>query len=85
MMTTRFFPRACALAVFAALLSTSANAYSDRVQNNCKSDYLSYCSAHPVGSTGMRRCMEANGKSLSPRCLSALADAGEIPRSKVKK
>jgi hypothetical protein len=66
-------------------LSTAASAYSDRVQNNCKGDYLNFCSAHPVGSTGMRRCMEANGKSLSPKCLSALVDSGEIPRKFVKK
>jgi hypothetical protein len=84
-MTTRFFPRICAIVGFAALLSTSAAAYSDRVQNSCKNDYLSFCSAHPVGSTGMRRCMEANGKSLSPKCVSALADAGDIPRKYVKK
>jgi hypothetical protein len=60
--------------------STSAMAYDDKVQKYCKDDYLSFCSAHPVGSTGMRRCMEANGKQLSTKCVNALADAGEIPK-----
>ena len=71
-------------AVLATLLltgfSTAASAYEDRVQSSCKEDYLNFCSEHPVGSTGMRRCMEANGKGLSKRCVNALVDAGEIPR-----
>lgn len=69
-----------ALSLGTALASTAAVAYSDRTQSACKNDYLEYCSAHPVGSTGMRRCMEANGKNLSGRCINALVDAGEIPR-----
>jgi len=60
--------------------SLPAFAASERVQEACKGDYLSFCSEHPVGSTGMRRCMEANGKSLSKRCVNALVDTGEIPR-----
>ena len=70
---------AIALTALCAFAS-SASAYTDRVQESCKDDYLTYCSAHPVGSTGMRRCMEANGKQLSTRCINALVDAGEIPR-----
>lgn len=74
-------PRAAlALAIGLALFATSAEAYSDRVNNACKGDYYSFCSAHPVGSTGLRRCMEANGRAISTRCVNALADAGEIPR-----
>lgn len=67
-------------ALMVAALATSASAYSDRTQNACKDDYLSFCSEHAVGSTGMRRCMEANGKQLSKRCINALVDSGEIPR-----
>jgi hypothetical protein len=72
-------------AAIAALLASAtfvsnAQAYSSRVQNSCKNDYLSFCAAHPVGSTGARRCMESNGKSLSGTCINALVDAGEIPR-----
>ena len=71
---------AIALGLLTVAGTTGAMAYSDRTQNACKNDYLEYCSAHPVGSTGMRRCMEANGKNLSGRCINALVDAGEIPR-----
>jgi hypothetical protein len=73
---------ALALAFICAVtaLSGAAMAYSDKVQDYCKGDYLNFCSVHPVGSTGMRRCMEANGKSLSSKCVNALVDAGEIPR-----
>lgn len=63
-----------------AAAATAAFAYSDKVQAACQDDYLSFCAAHPVGSSSMRRCMEANGKALSRRCLNALVDAGEIPR-----
>lgn len=69
-----------AAALALAGLATSASAYSDKVQRECTDDYLLFCSEHPVGSTAMRRCMEANGKQLSRRCVNALVDAGEIPR-----
>jgi hypothetical protein len=79
--------RVSAIAALAVLGSaaTPASAYSDRVQNSCKGDYLTFCSAHAIGSTGMRQCMESNGKNLSPRCVSALVDAGQIPRKYVRK
>jgi hypothetical protein len=73
------------LAVIGSAMTTPASAYTDRVQNNCKGDYLTFCSAHAIGSTGMRQCMEANGKNLSPKCVSALVDAGQIPKKYVKK
>lgn len=63
-----------------AITATGAAAYEEKVQKYCKDDYMSFCSAHPIGSTGMRRCMEANGKQLSRKCVNALADAGEIPK-----
>ena len=63
-----------------AFSSQSSFAYSDRVNASCQNDYYSFCSQHPVGSTTLRRCMEANGRSLSQRCVNALVDAGEIPR-----
>ena len=79
---TNLKPTAATIAALLAstMLVSQAQAYSSRVQNSCKNDYLSFCSAHAVGSTGARRCMEANGKSLSSTCISALVDAGEIPR-----
>ena len=71
---------ALAAGIAAVLPATSAHAMSDKVNQHCEDDYFKFCSAHPVGSTGLRRCMEANGKQLSRKCVNALADAGEIPR-----
>ncbi|MEQ1696610.1 MAG: hypothetical protein ABL901_12280 [Hyphomicrobiaceae bacterium] len=71
---------AIATGVMAVLTATAAQAYSDKINQHCEDDYFKFCSAHAVGSTGLRRCMEANGKQLSRRCVNALADAGEIPR-----
>lgn len=68
-------------ATLLAASATAAAAYNEKIQKNCKDDYLAYCSAHPIGSTGMRRCMEANGKQLSRKCVNSLVDAGEIPRN----
>jgi hypothetical protein len=81
-MTKTFNTKVVAVAagLISATLASGAQAYDDRVQNRCKDDYLNFCSAHAVGSTGMRRCMEANGKQLSRPCVNALVDAGEIPR-----
>lgn len=82
-MTKRLPALLTALAAAAALIAGAlpAVAYSDKVQTNCQDDYLKLCSAHPIGSTGMRRCMEANGKQLSRRCVNALVDSGEIPKN----
>jgi len=77
---SKLLAQASVAAVLIVALSPAAFASSERVQEACKGDYLSFCSEHPVGSTGMRRCMEANGKNLSKRCVNALVDTGEIPR-----
>jgi len=79
-MTKLMLTSAALAALTLAGLASSASAYSDKVQNYCKDDYLTFCSEHPAGSTGMRRCMEAHGKQLSSRCINALVDAGELPR-----
>jgi len=77
---TKLLAPISATALLIAAFTPAAFAASERVQESCKGDYLSFCSEHPVGSTGMRRCMEANGKNLSKRCVNALVDSGEIPR-----
>jgi hypothetical protein len=76
---------ALAASLLVAVFASPVSAFSERVQNNCKDDYLNFCSAHPIGSTGMRRCMEANGKNLTSKCVNALVDAGEIPRKFARK
>lgn len=74
---------AAALALGAVLISAgTASAASARVERACKSDYLQFCPAYEVGSAGLRSCMRQAGKRLSPRCIDALRDSGEIPRNK---
>lgn len=72
-----------ATALGAILVSASvATAASPRVERACKNDYLQFCPSYEVGSPGLRSCMRQAGKRLSPRCIDALRDSGEIPRGK---
>lgn len=78
---TRFATATLALA--AVLLSAGfANAASARVERACKNDYFQFCPSYEVGSAGLRNCMRQAGRRLSPRCIDALRDSGEIPRSR---
>lgn len=76
-----------ALAVIGALgLSAGeASAHSQRVQNACRGDYNRFCPGYPVPSSALRQCMRSAGKALSKRCLDALVDEGEVPRSALKR
>ena len=69
----------------ASSFGPAAYAVSERVEKYCKDDYLTFCGQHAVGSTGLKRCMEANGKQLSRKCVNALVDAGEVPRKYFRK
>lgn len=78
------------LAIGAATLSmlalaTASNAYSDKVRNACAGDYQNFCSQYHPDSAQLRRCFESNRKSLSQYCISALVDAGEVPKKYLKK
>jgi hypothetical protein len=66
------------LAGFAA--SSSARAWSEDVITNCTGDYLAYCKQHSPESTELRYCMEAHRDKISKQCISALVDAGEVPK-----
>jgi hypothetical protein len=77
------FVATLALALGAVLVTAgAASAASPRVERACKGDYLQFCPAYEVGSAGLRSCMRQAGKRLSPRCIDALRDSGEIPRNK---
>jgi len=71
---------ACAFAIV-TLSAGSAFAVTDRVKNACSNDYFKFCPSHAVGSTSLRQCMRQVGKRLSPRCVDALVDSGEIRRT----
>jgi hypothetical protein len=73
-----------ALAALAAS-GSSALAISQQVKVACRGDYFAYCSAHAVGSPGLRQCMRANAKQLSAGCKSALIASGEAGKTTVAK
>lgn len=79
-MRRRLFPALFALVAAPA----SSNAVGLSTQLNCASDYYAYCSSHPVGSPGVRKCMRANGPRLSKSCINALISDGEISKTEVE-
>jgi hypothetical protein len=79
-MRRRLFPALFALVAAPA----SSNAVGLSTQLNCASDYYAYCSSHPVGSPGVRKCMRANGPRLSKGCINALIADGEISKTEVE-
>jgi hypothetical protein len=66
-----------------ALCAGEARAVNSGVRSACASDFLAYCSQHDPDSQGARKCMRANGPSLSKACLDALIAAGEVSREEV--
>ena len=67
-----------------ALSASQATAVSEAVTNACMNDYFAYCSAHAVGSEGLRQCMRATGPALSLRCVYALIKAGDVSLVEVR-
>jgi hypothetical protein len=55
-----------------------AEAVSSRVRNACREDYMRFCPSYEPDTPKARQCMRQVGKRLSPGCIDALADAGEI-------
>ncbi|CFX01745.1 conserved exported protein of unknown function [Candidatus Filomicrobium marinum] len=82
------FRRAVSAVVFASTLVFSvsqAGAVSLSVKRACIGDYLSYCSAHSVGSSSLRQCMRDAGPRLSRGCVNALVAAGEVSKAEVSR
>jgi hypothetical protein len=67
-----------------ALSGSEATAVSEAVTNACRNDYFTYCSAHVLGSDGLRQCMRSTGPALSLRCVYALIKAGDVSLAEVK-
>jgi len=44
----------------------------------CDVDYRQYCNQDGLGSQLLAICMKDHGKELSPECIKALEDAGEV-------
>jgi hypothetical protein len=70
-----------AIATF-ALLASEAGAVSSRVRSACQKDYYRFCPKYEVGTPQLKNCMSQAGRrrALTPRCLDALIDAGDVPR-----
>ncbi len=70
-----------------ALLSGEASAVSSRVRSACEKDYYRFCPKYDVGTPQLKNCMAQAGRrhALTPRCLDALIDAGDVPRKYRKK
>lgn len=58
--------------------ATAQQTYPPEVESQCRDDYFRFCSSYALGSTELRRCMEAKGRTLSPNCQQALKDAGYV-------
>jgi hypothetical protein len=65
------------------IIPGEAGAVDGRVSAACANDYLAYCSKHDPDGPGVRRCMRAAGPKLSPTCVNALIDAGEVSKAEV--
>jgi hypothetical protein len=70
-----------------ALLAGEASAVSSRVRAACEKDYYRFCPKYEVGTPQLKNCMAQAGRrnKLTPRCLDALVDAGDVPRKYKKK
>jgi hypothetical protein len=80
MLLSKFLPTS----IVFSLIALPAYAVSDAVTDACTNDYFAYCSAHAVGSEGLRQCMRANGAALSLRCVYALIKSGDVSLAEVK-
>jgi hypothetical protein len=69
----------------ATVWTASANAVSLHVKLACSRDYFAFCSQFSSDSSEVRQCMRAAGEKLSPRCLNALVDAGEVSSTEVSR
>jgi hypothetical protein len=66
----------------AVMADAPAFAVSGAVREACGADYKRFCPSYEPNSSKARQCMRQAGKRLSPGCIDALVDAGEIRRPK---
>ncbi len=78
------------IAALTGALSTAAFAgpVTDEESKYCAANYRDYCNQDGLGSQLLALCMQQHGKELSPQCIKALEDAGEVTpeeKSELKK
>jgi hypothetical protein len=69
------------IAIASLIAADTAHAYSSRVKKACKTDFYKFCPSYKLNSPELRACMRSAGGNISQRCIDALVDAGEAPRS----
>jgi hypothetical protein len=69
-----------AITAVVGMLSTAAFAgpVTDEEKQYCAHDYRQFCNEDGLGSNLLALCMRQHGKELSPQCIKALEDAGEV-------
>lgn len=76
--------RTLTLATGLACVASSADAVvTKHLKSACRDEYFTYCSAYPVGSKALKKCMRASQSHFSDRCLRALVAAGEASKRDV--
>ena len=77
----------CVLVIGASVVLSAVGAawaYSPKVEQACKADYYRFCPNYPLNTPALRTCMEAKSQQLSPVCITALLDAGEVDKKFLK-
>ncbi len=60
------------------VFAQTAYPVTDEEKQFCAHDYRQYCNEDGLGSQLLALCMRKHGKELSPQCIKALEDAGEV-------
>ena len=74
-----------AIAVLSFTAAAQAGAYSKAVQQYCRADYKKFCGDYGLETTGLRSCMDRNGKKLSKSCVKALIRDGHVSQAQVNR
>jgi hypothetical protein len=78
----RFVPAAIVVAACLAQAS-AASAYGAKVRKQCANDYFDNCHTHRIGTPELRACMRKAGAKLTPSCVNALIEEGEVSAAEV--
>jgi hypothetical protein len=78
--------RVCSVAIVLSvwlLVPSYAEAYGPKVRRLCANDYMDNCHLHRLGTPELKACMRKAGAKLSPRCVDALIESGEVSAAEV--
>lgn len=78
--------RVCSAAVVLTVwlfAPVSAAAYGPKVRKNCANDYFDHCNLHKLGTPELKACMRKAGAKLTPSCVNALIEEGEVSAAEV--